>query len=162
MQCCYNVLNFHTNIHKRHLIALGWLLWIQHLIDILPQFITMNEHDCISKHQPHDCLLNRLFMRRSKKTSKLSATGLCAGNSPLTGEFPAHKASNTENVSIWWRHHVLQLFMQNFTILDLITMALQCSYLPWAHLPTWINFNPSMEFKSLKQLQNVMCQLKCH
>ena len=59
----------------------------------------------ISNHQPHDCLPNRLFMRRSKKTSKLRVTGLCAGNSPVTGEFPAQTASNAENVSIWWRHH---------------------------------------------------------
>ena len=28
-------------------------------------------HDGISNHQPLDCLLNRLFRRRSKKTSKL-------------------------------------------------------------------------------------------
>ena len=28
------------------------------------------------------------------------------GNSPGTGEFPAQMASNAENVSIWWRHHV--------------------------------------------------------
>ena len=41
-----------------------------------------NGHDNISNHQPHDCLFNRLFRRRSKKTSKLSITGLCAGNSP--------------------------------------------------------------------------------
>ena len=65
----------------------------------------------VLNHQPHDCLLNRLFRRRSKKTSKLHVTGLCAGNSPVTGEFPAQRASNAENVSIWWRHHViLQLF----------------------------------------------------
>ena len=38
--------------------------------------------------------------RRSKKTSKLSVTGLCAGNSPVTNEFPAQRASNAENVSI--------------------------------------------------------------
>ena len=44
--------------------------------------------------------------RRSKKTTKLCITGLCAGNSPVTGEFPAQRASNAENVSIWWRHHV--------------------------------------------------------
>ena len=31
--------------------------------------------------------------------------GHFAGNSPLTGEFPAQIASNAENVSIWWRHH---------------------------------------------------------
>ena len=24
---------------------------------------------------------------------------------PVTGEFPAQRASNAENVSIWWRHH---------------------------------------------------------
>ena len=42
---------------------------------------------------------------RSKKTSMLRITGLCAGNSPGTGEFPAQMASNAENVSIWWRHH---------------------------------------------------------
>ena len=38
----------------------------------------------------HDFLLKRLFRRRSNTTSKLRATGLCAGNSPVTGEFP-HK-----------------------------------------------------------------------
>ena len=65
-----------------------------------------NKRDGVSNNQPHDCLLNRLFRRRSKKTSKLRVTGLCGGNSPVTGEFPAQRASNTENISIWWRHHV--------------------------------------------------------
>ena len=59
----------------------------------------------VSNHQPYDCLLNHLFRRRSKKPSKLRVTGLCAGNSPGTGEFPAQMASNVENVSIWWCHH---------------------------------------------------------
>ena len=59
----------------------------------------------VSNHLPHDCLLNRLFRRRSKRTSKLSGTGLCAGNSPVIGEFPAQMASYAENASIWWRHH---------------------------------------------------------
>ena len=26
-----------------------------------------------------------------------------------TGEFPAQRASNAENVSIWWRHHEILL-----------------------------------------------------
>ena len=64
-----------------------------------------NGHDSVSNHQPYDCLLNRLFRRRSKKISKLRVTGLCSGNSPGTGEFPAQMTSNAENVSIWWRHH---------------------------------------------------------
>ena len=49
---------------------------------------------------------DNVFRRRSKKTSKLRVTGLCAGNSPGTGEFSAQMASNAENVPIWWRHHV--------------------------------------------------------
>ena len=35
-----------------------------------------NGLDSLSNHQPHDCLLNHLFRRRSKKTSKLRVTGL--------------------------------------------------------------------------------------
>ena len=66
-----------------------------------------NGYDCVPNHQPHHCLLNCLFGRRSKKTSKLCVTGLCVGNSPGTGEFPAQMASNAENVYIWWRHHVI-------------------------------------------------------
>ena len=42
-----------------------------------------NERDGVWNHQPHDCLLSRLFRRRSKKTSKLRVTGLCAGNWPV-------------------------------------------------------------------------------
>ena len=44
-------------------------------------------------------------VRRSKKMSKLRVTGLCEGNLPVTGEFPSQRASNADNVSIWWRHH---------------------------------------------------------
>ena len=63
--------------------------------------------DGVSNHQPHDCLHNRLFGRRSKKTPKPRVTGPCVGNSPGNGEFPAQMASNAETVSIWWRHLVL-------------------------------------------------------
>ena len=70
-----------------------------------------NECDGVSNHQPSDSLLNRLFRRRSKKTSMLRVTGLCAGNSPVTGEFPAQRARNGENVSIWWRHHDIYDFL---------------------------------------------------
>ena len=66
-----------------------------------------DESDGVSNHQPNDCLPNRLFRRRSKKTSKLRVSGLFVPNSPVTGEFPAQRASSVENVSIWWRHHVV-------------------------------------------------------
>ena len=63
-----------------------------------------NGRDSVSNHQPHDCLLNRLFRRRSNKTSRLRVTGLCAGNSPETGEFPAQMASYDAliTVSLCW------------------------------------------------------------
>ena len=64
-----------------------------------------NGRDSVSNRQPHDCFLNHLLRHWSKKTSKLRVTGLFAGNSPEASEFPAQMASNTENVSIWWRHH---------------------------------------------------------
>ena len=64
-----------------------------------------NGHDSVSNHQPLDCLLSRLFRRRSKNISKFRVSNYCAGNSLETGEFPAQMASYAENVSIWWRHN---------------------------------------------------------
>ena len=61
-----------------------------------------------------------VYSGRSKKTSKPHVTGLCAGNSPVTGEFPAQMASNADNISIWLRHHE-------------------------KHLTKWYHFKPSKE-----------------
>ena len=44
-----------------------------------------NGRDGVSNHQPHYCLLSRLFWSRSKKTSKHRVIGLCAGIPPVTG-----------------------------------------------------------------------------
>ena len=52
----------------------------------------------VSNHQRLGYLLNRLFRLMSKKTQKLHVTGLCEGNSPVTGEFPAQRANNAENI----------------------------------------------------------------
>ena len=49
-----------------------------------------------------ECLLNRLFRRRSKKTSNLCVTGFGEGNPPA--DYPHKRPSFAENVSIWWRH----------------------------------------------------------
>ena len=91
-----------------------------------------NGCDGVSHHQPHYCLLNRLFRPISEKTSKLRVTGLCVGNSPKTGEFPAQRASNADNVSIWWRHHD-----------SLILLVLRPEYsgtntqISWRLMPWW-------------------------
>ena len=70
-----------------------------------------NGRDSFSSHKSRHCLLNRLFRRRST----LRVTGLCAGNSPVVGEFPAQMASNTEHVYIWWRHHANTDMKRNTT-----------------------------------------------
>ena len=56
-----------------------------------------NNHAGVSNHQPHGCLLNRLFRRKSKKTSKLRVTGLCAGISPGPVNSP-HKGPVTRKM----------------------------------------------------------------
>ena len=55
-------------------------------------------------------------MYRSKKTLKLHLTGLCQWNSPVTEGFPSQRASNAENVSIWWYHHVMILHHASDTV----------------------------------------------
>ena len=72
-----------------------------------------NGRDSVSNHQHHHCLLNRLFRRRSTKSSKLRVTGLRVGNAPGTGEFPSQMA-------IWWRHHVLQAIHIELSAVSLI------------------------------------------
>ena len=89
----------------------GWIGWIQANCNLVLRTRSAllwrhNGHDGVSNHQSHDCLHNHSFRRRSKKISKLRVTGLYAGNSPVTNEFPAQMTINAENVSIWWRHRV--------------------------------------------------------
>ena len=59
-----------------------------------------NDHDGVSNHQPHGCLLNRLFRRSSKKTSKLRVTGLCVGISPGPVNSP-HKGPVTRKMFLF-------------------------------------------------------------
>ena len=92
-----------------------------------------NGHDGVSNHQPRDCLLNRWFRRRLKKTSKLRVTGLC--------EFPARMASNAESVSIWWRRHGIFLLSCTIDVTDIFQ-----NY--------FIN-NGAFHFKSRKMVQEI-------
>ena len=86
---------------------------------------------------PTDFLLSRFFRRRSKKTSKLRVTGLCVGNSPVAGEFPAQMASNAENVSIWWRHHEHDCLYHGFLPRHVITRQDMEYSLQAAHNLLW-------------------------
>ena len=57
-----------------------------------------------------------------RKTSKLLVTGHCAGNSPVTGKFPAQMASNAENISIWWRQYAVRAWPLSNIANRLVTM----------------------------------------
>ena len=103
--------------------------------------------DGISNHQSHHCLFNCLFRRRSKKTSKLRVTGLCAGNSTVTGEFPAQMASNVENFSIWWRHHGFDKWWYFTVFLCCLYIACICTWNVWKCTNNTIN---TLEFVTLR------------
>ena len=86
-------------------ISKGWSTNISYRLRSQLQWRHNQRHGA-SNHRHLHCLLHCWYRPRSKKAWKLRVTGLWAGNSPVTVEFPAQKASNAENVSIWWRHHV--------------------------------------------------------
>ena len=97
-QRCLALVIYNTPHSLAHMVR----AWLRYVVAL--QCVIM-ERDGVSNHQPRDCLLRRLYGRRSKETSNLRVTGLCAGNSSVTGEILAQRTSNAENVSIWWRHH---------------------------------------------------------
>ena len=68
-----------------------------------------NERNGVSNHRRPDCLFNCFFRRRSTKTSKFRATGLCEGNPPVTGGFSSQRASKAENILIWRHHHGINI-----------------------------------------------------
>ena len=137
-------------------VILDNVRWIQRRKFHQHQWISMNDtllwchngHDGVSNHQHHDCLLNRPLRRRSKKASKLRVTSLCAGNSPVTGEFPAQMASNAEDVSIWWRHYddyLMHIYFPKSSTYNTMANAIipfSCSC-PWSffllYRRAWIN-----------------------
>ena len=74
--CCHSWQSWHHDSCQFSVITLQW----HH-----------NEHDGVSNHLCLNCLLNHLFRHRSKKTLKLSVTGLCAGNPLVPGGFSSQR-----------------------------------------------------------------------
>ena len=57
-----------------------------------------------SPEKYEDTHINIAWWRHQIETFS-ALLAICAGNSPVPGEFPAQMASNAENVCISWRHH---------------------------------------------------------
>ena len=100
-----------TNKARRNRVNFHWICWHILLFLSLTHFGTFTPYGDIPLKWRHDaCVgvsttsLTIVYStadprRRSKKTSKLRVSGLCVG------DFPAQRASDAENVYIWWRHH---------------------------------------------------------
>ena len=95
-----------------------------------------NGCDSVSNHQPHECLLNRLFRRRSKKTSKFRVTGLCAGNSPVRG---IHRWP----VNFPHKWPVTRKMFPFDDVIMLINRVYPMIYAQGPLLLTWMYFNPN-------------------
>ena len=91
-----------------------------------------NERHGFSNHRRLDCLLNRLFRRRSKETSKLRVTDLCE-NLPVTVEFPTQRA-NKQRVLMHghqgWnvRHGLCHIYMIYVYIWVVYSFCLFCCF----------------------------------
>ena len=109
-----------------------------------------NEPSGVLNHPPCDCLLNRLFRRRSKKTSKLRVTGLCAGNSPVTGEFLAQRASNAEN-----------LMTSSWNVVTLTELSSLAALIPVVADMTNFSFSVRLNQRQGNSLNNCVTRVQC-
>ena len=108
-----SLINSHTFSRANTVENRTQYLWTSHYNDVIMGAMASQ----ITSHAS----VYSLIRCWSKKTSKLRVTGFCAGNSPATGDFPAQRASNAENVSIWWRHHGSHVYCW-------ITSYVSCNY----------------------------------
>ena len=64
-----------------------------------------NERDSVSNHRCLDGFTQPFVQVQIKESIKASRHWPVWEFSPVTGEFPAQRASNAVNVSIWGRYH---------------------------------------------------------
>ena len=106
----------------RHVKSAGWLLMPWHPLDARSSAtitLTCIHYSNVKWAPRHlnspafDCLFSSLSKHTSKIKPKLHIIGLCEGNPPVTGGFPSHRASNSENISISWCHNVVRWSSHN-------------------------------------------------
>ena len=79
-----------------------------------------------------------------EKKIKLRFTGLCEGNSPVTGEFPAQRSVTRNSFSIWKRHYGLFSVEASWWQKQCLTLVL-LSYDIISHCTYWITSAPLHE-----------------
>ena len=73
-----------------------------------------NGRDSVSNHQPQECLLNRVFRRRSKKRSKLRVICLCEGNFPHKGPVTQKMFPFDDVIVCTWRCRHKEIHLSSF------------------------------------------------
>ena len=129
-----------SNLHKNNLQFSFVLLATTMYFTRQPLRWRHNDHAGVSNHQPHGCLLNRLFGRRSKKTSKPRVTGLCAGNSPGPVNTP-HKGPVTRKMFPFDDVIMIQREISN----EVMTKWSKMWLVPWRQLKKRMQINLYVE-----------------
>ena len=98
-----------------------------------------NERDGVSNHQPQDCLLNRLFRRRSKKHQSSASLALVWGIHQWPMNSP-HKGPVTRKMFPFDRHHdvimkIWLLELRNLMQFIQYTIIFCCVWQLTSHLP---------------------------
>ena len=123
-----------------------------------------NGCDSVSNHQPYDCLLNRLFRCKSKKTSKLRVTGLfymyvygdfVGSYFKLFSRYGRTVMTCKYKICI----HRERIFSMNFVFEGLFSDILtqMCQMFTWfkiKSIPSWIQFSGD-DFQPTQILQQV-------
>ena len=91
----------------------------------------------VSNHRRLDCLLNRLFRRRSKKALKLCVIGLCERSSPVAGEFP-NKGPVTRKMFPFYE--VIMEFNFHYALYFIMFDKLATCYCAWIFMYIFIFF----------------------
>ena len=117
----------HCNVRQGHAVPqayektaqnetyLGWHVHLYHYDDVIMGTIA-------SQIASLTIVYSTVYSGADQRTSTLRVTGLCVGNSPGTGEFPAQMASCAKNVSIWWRDHDLIAIRPSYHFLPINTV----------------------------------------
>ena len=89
-----------------------------------------------------------------KHRSSASLT-LCEGNSPVTGEFPSQRASDAENIFIWWRHHETHTEHKIHTHRQVAKTSYKTREIK---MPTSLSYSPN--FKAIGKLWTLISRVR--
>ena len=136
-QCIFLFWMVHYGIKNRWFVEILWLVhyscWIDHYNDAIMGAIA-------SQITSLTIIYSTVYSSADQRKRESSASLAFVGNSPGTGEFPAQMASNAENVSTWWRHHVLKVLCSALVSLLCAAEALATPQ------PAWMGIDQLMSY----------------